>query len=108
MLPVHVGTLLPAAARPFPVARLFWCASLYALARCFRDKKQYDMAREQLTDALEDLHTMDAMKKDVCYLLGEISEAMGDKDTAATYYKEIYQADIGYKDIAQKIEGLYG
>ena len=32
---------------------------------------------------------------------------MGDKVKAAEYYKQIYQADISYKDIAQKIELLY-
>ena len=32
---------------------------------------------------------------------------MEDTAKAAEFYKEIYQADIGYKDVSQKIEQLY-
>mgnify|MGYP006310350199 FL=1 len=73
----------------------------------FRSKKQFDMALEQLKEADAELTTMDNQKKDVCYQIGEIAEETGDLDTAAQYYKKVYQSDIGYKDIADKIERLY-
>ncbi|MGQ9663045.1 MAG: tetratricopeptide repeat protein [Kiritimatiellia bacterium] len=81
--------------------------SLYYLALCFKQKKQYDLAIEQLKTAYSEVVRMDDDKKDICYELGELLEATGDRESAARYYKEIYQVDIGYRDIAHKIEKLY-
>lgn len=81
--------------------------SLYSLASCFRQKNLSDMARDQLTTALSELSTMNDEKKDVLYELGSIAEESGDSAKALEYYKQIYQVDISYKDIAQKIEGMY-
>ena len=83
-------------------------SALYHLALCFKLKQQFDMAQEQLEAALRQAPTMDDMKKDILYELGEVAEAVGDGQKAAGYYKQIYQVDIGYRDIAAKIEGLYG
>lgn len=81
--------------------------SLYKLAMCFKHKKQYDLAIEQLEKAGTELNTMNESKKDICYELGLIAEMLGDPEKAAGYYKQIYQVDIGYKDIAQKVEQVY-
>lgn len=82
--------------------------SLYYMARCFKQKQQFDMARDQLEKAAAELTEMDELKKDVYYQLGETLEAQGDIKTAVNqYYKEIYQVDIGYKDVAAKIEKSY-
>lgn len=86
----------------------FRVRSLYYMARCFKQKQQYDMAREQLEKAAAELTEMDELKKDIFYALGETHEAQGDLNTAVNkYYKEIYQVDIGYKDVAAKIETSY-
>lgn len=81
--------------------------SLYYLALCFKEKKQLDMAIDQLEKASSELYTMDETKKDVLYLLGSVSEELNLIDKAAGYYKQIYQVDIGYKDVAEKIEKIY-
>jgi len=82
--------------------------SLYYMARCFKQKQQFDMAREQLEKAAAELTEMDELKKDIFYQLGETLEAQGDAAAAVNkYYKEIYQVDIGYKDVAAKIEKSY-
>lgn len=81
--------------------------SLYYLAMCFKQKKQYDMAVMQLETADKELPIMNDEKKSVCYELGEMAMAMGDREKAAEYYKLIYQNDIGYRDIAAKIEQVY-
>jgi tetratricopeptide (TPR) repeat protein len=78
--------------------------ALYFMALCFKEKGQYDIALEQLEKAASEMPIMDDTKKDTLYELGEICEAMGDKQKAASYYKEIYSVDISYKDIASKIE----
>ncbi|MBA4387768.1 MAG: hypothetical protein C0404_07295 [Verrucomicrobia bacterium] len=82
--------------------------SLYYLALCFKQKKQYDLAHEQLEKAKEESPIMDGTKKDIFYELGCVDELMGQNDRALGYFKEIYQVDIGYKDIAQKVEKAYG
>lgn len=81
--------------------------ALYYLAQCFKQKQQYDIAKEQLQKAASELHIMDEAKKDILYEMGLISELMGNTDEAVGYYKEIYSVDFGYKDIAQKIEKAY-
>ncbi len=92
-------------AQRFPRNRV---RALYYLGRCFRSKQQFDMAREQLERAAAELPAMNEMKKDIFYELGGILESMGKpKEAADLFYKEIYQADIGYKDVAAKIEAAY-
>lgn len=81
--------------------------ALYYLGLCFKEKGQYDLAMDQLKTASDEILVMDDTKKDVLYAQGQIAELMGDSKLAAEFYKEIYQADIGYKDVAQKIEQAY-
>jgi tetratricopeptide (TPR) repeat protein len=81
--------------------------SLYYIGVCFKQKKQYDLAAQQFETALKDLPSMDQIKKNICYELGVVSELTGDQDRAVDCYKQIYQVDIGYRDVAQKIERLY-
>jgi len=81
--------------------------SLYYLAIAFKTKGQYDLALEQLQAAASEMPTMDNTKKDIIYEMGQLCEVTGDNAKAAEYYKSIYQVDIGYKDIAEKIEQLY-
>ncbi len=81
--------------------------SLYLMAQCFRNKSMNDMAVEQLKTALELLPSMDQQKMDVYYLLGELCEADGALDEASKYFKEIYRADVTYKDINDRIQRIY-
>lgn len=81
--------------------------SLYYLGLAFKQKKQYDIALEQLTQAVKDIPGMTDLKKDIYYEMGQIAESMGQKDKALEYFKTIYQVDIGYKDVAKRIEKGY-
>jgi tetratricopeptide (TPR) repeat protein len=81
--------------------------SLYYLGLCFRHKKQYDMAMQQLETAAKELTRMDNLKKDIVYAQGEVAEAMGNSAAAAGFFKQIYQVDIRYRDVAEKIEKVY-
>ena len=81
--------------------------ALYGLARCFRLKGQRDMATMQLETALEQLPVMDEMRKKVLFELGELAEEAGDIEKAFTIYREIYGADISYRDISDKMERIY-
>jgi len=50
---------------------------------------------------------MTETKKRVCYELGDVLERMGRAPEAAECYKQVYQVDIGYKDIAERVERVY-
>ncbi|MFU8779625.1 MAG: tetratricopeptide repeat protein [Kiritimatiellia bacterium] len=82
--------------------------SLYYLGLCFISKKQYDVAFRQLDGALQDLPIMDGNKKKVLYELGHLCELRGEPEKSTDYYLQIYQVDIGYRDVASKIENSSG
>lgn len=81
--------------------------SLYLMGSCFKEKGQYDIASAQLKKAIEELPSMDGLKISILYELGEVLELQGDLDQALENFKQIYAVDIGYKDVAQKIEAGY-
>jgi tetratricopeptide (TPR) repeat protein len=81
--------------------------SLVGLGRCFKAKKLYDLAVAQLTTAKNDLPGMDDTKKDVIYELGACYELMGKPDAAIEEFKAIYSEDIGFRDVADKINAFY-
>ena len=77
------------------------------MAKCFVKKDMLDMAVEQLKSSLELLPSMDKQKMDVFYMLGELYEKEGRLDDASKYFKEIYRADVTYKDIADRVQRIY-
>ena len=81
--------------------------ALYYLAMCFAKKGQGDMAIMQLDTANDQLTVMDDMKKMVVFALGDLSEKAGKIDKAFEYYKEVYGADIGFEDIAERFQRVY-
>lgn len=81
---------------------------LLLLGRTFRAKGMYDIAIKQLGDALADLHAMDGTKKEVLYEKGLIHAEMDDKVAALDAFKQIYEVDYGYRDVAQRVESSYG
>ncbi len=81
--------------------------SLFFLARSFREKGQLDIAMNQLETALGELETLDDTKKEVLYELGLLCEAMNHPERAEESFKKIYAVDIGYRDVAVKIEQTY-
>jgi tetratricopeptide (TPR) repeat protein len=77
------------------------------MAHCFVEKGMMDMAIEQLKSSLELLPSMDKQKMDVFYMLGELYEKEGRLDDASKYFKEIYRADVTYKDISDRVQRIY-
>jgi len=80
---------------------------LLLLGRTFRAKNMFDLSIKQLSDALADLHAMDKTKKEVLYEKGLIHADMGDKDAALECFKQIYEVDYGYLDVAKRVEDSY-
>ncbi len=80
---------------------------LLLLARAFKGKSMFDLAIKQLSDALADLNAMDGTKKEVLYEKGMTHEDMGDKTAALECFKQIYEVDYSYRDVAQRVESSY-
>ena len=80
---------------------------LLLLGRTFKAKGMLDMGVKQLESALEDLVGMDNVKKEVLYEKGLLHDEMGDKEGAIGCFKEIYEVDYGYRDVAQRVESSY-
>lgn len=83
-------------------------AAMGYLAQCFAKRKMYDMAVRTLQEAIKEKPVLDEEKKELVYNLGCVLEIMGKKDEAIEQFKIIYEVDIGYKDVAAKVEGYYG
>src|SRR5205823_2633592 len=91
-------------ARQNPNARL---KAMNALGRCYRELGMYDLAARQLEEAAREIFTMDATKKEIIYNLGSVYEKMGERAKALECMKQIYEADYGYRDVAERVESSY-
>ena len=80
---------------------------LLLLGRTFKAKGMYDLSIKQLADALADLQTMDSTKKEVLYEKGMIHHEVGDAVAALDCFKQIYEVDYGYRDVASRVESSY-
>ena len=81
--------------------------SLYYLAQCFSQRNMHDMAARSIETALKEKLNMDEEKKDLIYTYGTILEGMDKKEEAIEQFKQIYEIDIGYRDVSDKIDAFY-
>lgn len=77
------------------------------LAQCFAKRKMWDMAQRKLQDALKEKLVLDDEKKELLYNLGSVLESMNKKEEAIEQFKQIYEADIGYRDVSAKVDAYY-
>lgn len=77
------------------------------LARCYEQKGIYDLALRQLSEVAAELLGMDSTKKEVLYTKGLIHEKLNQKAEALESFKQIYEVDYGYLDVAQRVESSY-
>jgi tetratricopeptide (TPR) repeat protein len=82
-------------------------ASMNYLAQCFAKRKMFDLAAKTFQEAIKDKLVFDEEKKDLIYNLGTVLEAMEKKEEAIEQFKLIYEVDIGYRDVADKIDKYY-
>jgi tetratricopeptide (TPR) repeat protein len=82
-------------------------ASLTYLGKCFARRGFNDMAVRSFRTAINEKAVLDDEKKDLIYELGLSLEKLGKADEAIEQFKQIYEADIGYKDVAAKIDAYY-
>ncbi len=74
------------------------------LAQCFREKGFLDLARREYERALEGSQGVDDRAKEILYNLGAIAESEGKPADARAFYARIFAVDIGYRDVAARME----
>lgn len=82
-------------------------AAMNLLAQCFAKRRMFDLAAKTLQNAIKEKSVFDDEKKDLIYNLGCVLESMGKKEEAIEQLKLIYEVDIGYKDVAAKVDAFY-
>ena len=81
-------------------------AAMGLLAQCFAKKGMNDSAVRTLQNAIKEKPGFDDEKKDLVYNLGSVLEQMGKKPEALEQFLSIWESDIGYRDVAAKVESL--
>ena len=92
-------------ARSNPSVRL---KSMGQLGQCYVARGMLDLAAKTLSDAVQELTVMDAVKKDLLYNLGGVYEKMGLPAKSIECLKQIYEVDYAYRDVAARVEASYG
>jgi len=82
-------------------------AALTFLGRCFSKRGMNDMAARTLQNALDKKEVMDDEKMDLLYQLGCVLDSMDKKEESIEQFKQIYERDIGYKDVADRVDAYY-
>lgn len=77
------------------------------LGQCFAKRGMNDLAARTLQNAIKEKQALDEEKKDLIYALGLVLEKMGKKEESIDQLKLIYEADIGYKDVAERVDAYY-
>ena len=91
-------------ARQNPNARL---KAMNLIGVCYRELGMLDLAMKQFAEAAKEIISMDATKKEIVYNLGVVYEKLGQREKSLDCMKEIYEADYGYKDVAERVESSY-
>jgi tetratricopeptide (TPR) repeat protein len=77
-----------------------------AIGQCFLEKEQYAIACTVLARALGESGYTDEDLIGVLYLLGRAAEALKRHEEALSYYQRICVVDIGFRDVAGRLNQL--
>jgi tetratricopeptide (TPR) repeat protein len=79
--------------------------ALFLLGRAFQRKALPELALAQFEKALAGAGN-GVLAKDALYEMGEICRELGKADLALKHFSRILEQDIGFRDVAQKVEQL--
>ncbi len=82
--------------------------ALNLMGLSFMKRGMLDFAVKQLALAETELPIMDDLKKEVTYNLGLAYEATNHPEKSLEQWKKIYEVDMGYRDVGQRVEASYG
>ncbi len=77
------------------------------MGQCFYERGQVDMAVDQFNTVLVDLKVMNEDKKETLYFLGLALESQGKGEEAVEVFKQIFQADVAFRDVDERINNFY-
>ena len=77
------------------------------LADCFCKRGMLDLAERTLQSAIKDKTHFDDEKKDLVYSLGTVLEQADKPSEAIEQFKLIYEIDIDFKDVGEKVDQFY-
>ncbi len=81
---------------------------LVLLGRCELAQGDAAKARELIETAVKEMYSMDRMKREALYFLGEACEKSGDNEAALANYRIIQENMVGYRDVDEKVQTLTG
>jgi tetratricopeptide (TPR) repeat protein len=81
--------------------------ALSCLGQCFARRNMNDLAAKKLEQAIAEKQVFDEEKMEITYALGSVLEKMGKKEEAIEQFKKIYEVDVGFKDVAAKVDAYY-
>jgi tetratricopeptide (TPR) repeat protein len=70
-------------------------------------RNMLDFAEKRFTEAVGEIPVMTDLKKEIIYNLGCVLIEGGKKEAALDQFKLIYEMDMAYKDVAQRVEDSY-
>ncbi|MCU0862926.1 MAG: tetratricopeptide repeat protein [Planctomycetes bacterium] len=79
--------------------------ALFLLGRAFQQKNLPELALGQFDKALQAAGT-GVLAKEALYEMGGICQSLGKRDDALRHYTRILEQDIGFRDVAKKVEQL--
>lgn len=82
--------------------------ALNMMGLAFMKRGMLDFAINRLSLAESELPGMDEIKKEVAYNLGLAFEVNKQPEKALEQWKKIYEVDMGYRDVASRVEASYG
>ncbi len=81
--------------------------SLVHLAKCFERKKLTGLAVKKLEEAIQEFPTLSSpQSKDVYYAYGTLLERAGEAEKARQVFEQIFEVDITYRDVSQRLDAL--
>lgn len=81
--------------------------AMLMLGKCYESKNMNDMALKQLEEANKEISEMNDTKKEVLYLMGVLNDKLDRKEAALECFKQIYDTDYSYRDVATRVESSY-
>jgi len=78
------------------------------LGVCHWKLNMLDLAERGLSQAAAEIPIMNDTKKEILYNLAGVLQTAGKKEQEIEMLKQIYEVDIGYRDVAARVEGSYG
>lgn len=82
-------------------------ASLGYLGQCFSRRGLHDVGLRTLQRAIDEKTVLDEEKMELIYQLGLTLELMGRRNEAIEQFKQIYEVNIGFRDVAARVDAYY-